>query len=419
MWFKNAFVFRLTRADFFSQIKLELLLSKHKFRECGATEASTFGWESALPGTTNLVHSVDNENYQLIRCCKATKTLPSDFVKREVDKRVKEIEADQCRRATKKEKEQIKEDITDEHLPNAFPTYKFTNVYLDNVNQLLIVDTSNRGAAEDVLALLRKCIGTLPVTSYFTESLQQCLDGWVSGKRDVEEEFTLGSNVQLSSWGDSPAQAKFTNDDIKAKHITSLVIEEDREVNYLSVEFDECFSLTVDAKGFLKGIKPFDVLLEQNEDIDSDEALARIDADFVLFTREMGRLFYSFSAMKVTDETEREVFDASTIKYPTLEEMAEDIFEEAAEALKDVTITFEKDLKKSAEELCDDEPLLNEAKAFVIKERRVSISAIQRKFRIGYNRSARIVDQLVAKGVVSEPGHNGAREVLAAALEEV
>lgn len=50
---------------------------------------------------------------------------------------------------------------------------------------------------------------------------------------------------------------------------------------------------------------------------------------------------------------------------------------------------------------------------FVTETRKVSISSIQRKFRIGYNRAARIVEQLEVNGVVSTAGHNGNREVLA------
>ncbi|MGL1956186.1 MAG: DNA translocase FtsK 4TM domain-containing protein [Colwellia sp.] len=57
--------------------------------------------------------------------------------------------------------------------------------------------------------------------------------------------------------------------------------------------------------------------------------------------------------------------------------------------------------------------LYDEALHFVTTSRRVSISSVQRKFRIGYNRAARIVEQMEMQGVVSTPGTNGAREVLA------
>ena len=59
--------------------------------------------------------------------------------------------------------------------------------------------------------------------------------------------------------------------------------------------------------------------------------------------------------------------------------------------------------------------LYDEAVAFVTQTRRVSISSVQRKFRVGYNRAARIVEDMEASGVVSAAGHNGSREVLAPA----
>ncbi|AIR68191.1 DNA translocase FtsK [Dickeya fangzhongdai] len=59
------------------------------------------------------------------------------------------------------------------------------------------------------------------------------------------------------------------------------------------------------------------------------------------------------------------------------------------------------------------DPLFDQAVAFVVEKRRASISGVQRQFRIGYNRAARIVEQMEMQGIVSAPGHNGNREVLA------
>lgn len=59
------------------------------------------------------------------------------------------------------------------------------------------------------------------------------------------------------------------------------------------------------------------------------------------------------------------------------------------------------------------DPLFDQAVAFVVEKRRASISGVQRQFRIGYNRAARIIEQMEAQSIVSPPGHNGNREVLA------
>ncbi|KOO16827.1 cell division protein FtsK [Vibrio xuii] len=69
--------------------------------------------------------------------------------------------------------------------------------------------------------------------------------------------------------------------------------------------------------------------------------------------------------------------------------------------------------KPEGEEEMD--PLFDQVVEHVVQSRRGSVSGVQRRFKIGYNRAARIVEQLEAQGIVSAPGHNGNREVLAPA----
>jgi len=63
----------------------------------------------------------------------------------------------------------------------------------------------------------------------------------------------------------------------------------------------------------------------------------------------------------------------------------------------------------------ENDEFYDDAVAFVTETRRGSISSVQRKFKIGYNRAARLIEQMEASGVVSSPAHNGTREVLAPA----
>jgi S-DNA-T family DNA segregation ATPase FtsK/SpoIIIE len=71
-------------------------------------------------------------------------------------------------------------------------------------------------------------------------------------------------------------------------------------------------------------------------------------------------------------------------------------------------------LSSAGEEGGDDEsdPLYDEAVAFVLETRKASISSVQRKLRVGYNRAARLIETMEAAGLVSEMGHNGSREIL-------
>ncbi|MEB6429240.1 DNA translocase FtsK [Citrobacter freundii] len=61
------------------------------------------------------------------------------------------------------------------------------------------------------------------------------------------------------------------------------------------------------------------------------------------------------------------------------------------------------------------DPLFVDAARFVLDTARPTISAIQRQFRIGYNRAARLIEAMEAKGLLSAPKHDGSRSIIAGA----
>ncbi|MBC6904914.1 DNA translocase FtsK [Saccharophagus sp. K07] len=89
----------------------------------------------------------------------------------------------------------------------------------------------------------------------------------------------------------------------------------------------------------------------------------------------------------------------------------EEIFSEATETT--YIPGFSEEGSGGGEGDSESDPLYDEAVAFVTESRKASISAVQRKLRIGYNRAARLIEQMEASGVVSEMSSNGNREVLA------
>lgn len=83
-------------------------------------------------------------------------------------------------------------------------------------------------------------------------------------------------------------------------------------------------------------------------------------------------------------------------------------------AMKAIEEWFEQNPQwKPAEPVSEElDALFYQAVEFIVAERKASISGIQRHLRIGYNRAARLVEQLQVKGIVSEPNENGNRQVL-------
>ncbi|MCR6652327.1 MAG: DNA translocase FtsK 4TM domain-containing protein [Cellvibrionaceae bacterium] len=89
----------------------------------------------------------------------------------------------------------------------------------------------------------------------------------------------------------------------------------------------------------------------------------------------------------------------------------EEIFSEATETA--FIPGFSEEGSSGGESDSESDPLYDEAVAFVTESRKASISSVQRKLRIGYNRAARLIEQMEAAGVVSDMSSNGNREVLA------
>ncbi|MFW6323340.1 MAG: DNA translocase FtsK, partial [Guyparkeria sp.] len=89
-------------------------------------------------------------------------------------------------------------------------------------------------------------------------------------------------------------------------------------------------------------------------------------------------------------------------------EYVDEVLSEATAA--NVTLPGEKPVRADGEEI---DELYDQAVAIVTESRKASISYVQRRLKIGYNRSARLVEQMEADGVVGELGANGSREVLA------
>ena len=92
------------------------------------------------------------------------------------------------------------------------------------------------------------------------------------------------------------------------------------------------------------------------------------------------------------------------------------------EILNDISVTdpsgYTQAAMGSEQQDTEGDPLYDEAVEAVIQSRRVSVSSIQRRFKIGYNRAARIVEAMEAAGIVSSMERNGQREVLVPSRQE-
>lgn len=287
MWFKNLYFFAFTRPFESSEEDLEQQLSEHLFTPCASTEQSHFGWVNALGkhGQT-VVHGV---NGNLLLCArKEEKILPAPVVKDMLEQKIAQLEAEQSRSATKKEKEQFKEDIIFELLPRAFSRVTDTHAYINAAHNIIVINTSSRGKAEDFLALLRKSLGTLPVTTPSPEQApDEIMTDWLT-ESNLGVNFQLGMEAEFNALGDDGAVVRVKNQDLTSEEIKAH-LDADKYVVKVALEWDESLSFILCDDLAVKRLKFYDVLQEQNDDIDSDDVIAKLDADFALMAGELNR----------------------------------------------------------------------------------------------------------------------------------
>jgi len=305
MWFKNLYFFTFTRPFELSEEQLEKHLAEHLFTPCASTEQSHFGWVNALgKHGHSSVHSA-NGNY-LICARKEEKILPAPVVKDMIEAKVAQLEVEQGRSATKKEREQFKEDITFELLPRAFSRVTDTHAYINAEHNLIVVNSGSRGKAEDLLALLRKVIGTLPVTSVSPEKApDELMTDWLNEK-SIGDNFAIGMEAEFHALGDDGAVVRVKNQDLDSDEIKTH-LDADKYVVKLALEWDDAMSFILCDDLAIKRLKFFDVLQEQNDDIDSDDVIAKLDADFALMAGEINRLINDLLSefnVKTTDYLE-------------------------------------------------------------------------------------------------------------------
>lgn len=301
--FKNLFVFAFTKAFEHTQEQLEAALQEVLYYPCSSTQLSRFGWTSSLSNDSKeLVHY--GTGNLLICARREDKILPAQAIKDTVNSWVSIFEDEQGRSATKKEKVRIKEDVIFGMLPRAFSRITDTHAYISVENNIIVIDTSSRGKAEDLLALLRKSLGSLPVTSISTEQApDETMTRWLVD-RPIIPIFKVGSEAVLHSMGKDGAITRVKNQDLFSEEV-KVHLEADEFVVNIALEFDQSMSFVLHDDLSIKKLKFFDVILEQNDDIDSEDPLARLDADFILISGEVNRLIYNL----------HKAFDVNAIEY--------------------------------------------------------------------------------------------------------
>lgn len=289
MWFRNARVFRFTKPFAITAEELEEKLGADAFKPCGPQETSRQGWVPPLgKHGEQLVHSAGG--YHLIALRKEEKILPGPVVKEAVEERAEAIEFEQSRKVRRKEKDEIKEQVMLEMLPQAFSRNRRCYAYLAPQDGVLVVDAGSAKQAEDLASTLRKSLGSLPVRPPAVEQAPAfTFTGWLTETIDLPGSIVLGSECELKDPSEDGGVVRCKGLDLKADEIRNH-LEAGMQVTKLALTWDENVSFVLDEELGIRRLKFGETLQEQLDDVDVDDAVAKFDAAFTLMTLELSRL---------------------------------------------------------------------------------------------------------------------------------
>lgn len=280
---KSMIVYNLNKPIDVSELNYGI--QKLKWVECKPSDMSTIGFVSPVLNN-DLVF--EDRGHLLLAIKKEEKILPPNIIKKEVQTKVAQLEAEQGRKLKKTEKATIKDEVIYSLLPRAFSKYSTVYIWINTIEHQIVVFTGTSKNAESNLALLRKAIGSLPVVPLRFDSIETLFTKWVKDN-SIPAKLQLNGEAELIAILEEGGIAKFKKQDLISDEILTH-IEADKLIINLYLNFQDRIDFSINSDFIFKKIKFAEQIVKENEDIDIKHVLLRFQSDFYLLTEELSHL---------------------------------------------------------------------------------------------------------------------------------
>lgn len=287
MWFKSLHLYRLHAASAVAVEQLAEQMACYTTKPLGNADARRIGWAAPAGrlGGGQLVHEL--QGHRLLSALRQERLLPASVVKEEVDEQVADIEAREGRKVTRKEKTALKEQVTEALLPRAFVRQQKIDMWWDTERNLIGINAASRSRAEDVLDLLRETLGSLKATPLSSQTLPiRAMTTWLGDPASRPTDLHLLDGVELKAKGDDGV-VRARQVDLDSDEMQQL-LESGRQASKLALGIEGQLTFMLHDDLALKSLRFGDALIEEADHADDgDDALARLETDFVLMAGSM------------------------------------------------------------------------------------------------------------------------------------
>jgi recombination associated protein RdgC len=282
MWFKNIRAYRLTGPFDLSPEQLSEQMQSALYQPCAKSQPMSLGWVPALGENSEaLAHAAAGRILLCMR--REEKILPASVVREQVADRVREIEQEEGRKVYRKEKLRLKDEITQDCLPRAFSRSTTVHAYIDTRARWLFVDSTSAARAEELVTLLRECIGSLPlVLPRVNQSPAAAMTAWVL-HRNLPQDFILQQDCEMKDPGEDGGVVRCKGIELAGEE-TDIHLQAGKQVVKLALQWDEKVSFMLAEDLCIRRLRFVDELVAENDDIAEADPLARMDADFLLMS---------------------------------------------------------------------------------------------------------------------------------------
>lgn len=288
MWFKNLLIYRFTKPFQTTVDDLEQALQAKAFKPCGSQELSSYGWVTPL-GQHGDAFTHSANGFIMICAQRQDKVLPAAVINDVIAEKVAEIQARDARSVGRKERLDIKEEVVFELLPKAFVRSSRQYAYIDPREGLLVINASAVKRAEELMTFLRETIGSLPVVAATAKNIpQHTMTEWLSAGA-APANFEFGGECELRDKADESSVIRCKNQDLCSAEINSHLAS-GMFVNKLALSWQGGIDFIVDDQLAIKRLSFGDLIQDQAEKMDAQDAAAQFDVDFSIMTLEFSRL---------------------------------------------------------------------------------------------------------------------------------